>query len=149
MRMELATGITGRKGQHPRGTASREASRYLHTVPFSPCSAHFSRAPCALCYFRKHVKRQEGSQKLGGICRCFMSLGDFHHSLSEWKHLPHSLHMMPRLPSGPRTPQRGTVTFREKNRKQDSSLNGRVSSRLPVFPTAAWQVTLDKATKVS
>lgn len=82
-----ATGIMGGKGQHPRGTASREASRCLRTVPFSPCSAHFSRAPCALCYFRKHVKCPEGSQKLGGICRCFMSLGDFRHSLSERKHL--------------------------------------------------------------
>lgn len=121
MQMELATGITGGKGLHPR-TASREASRDFHTVPFNPCSAHFSRAQCTLCYFRKHVKCQEGSQKLGGICRCFMNLGNFRHSLSERKHLLHSLHMTPRLPSGPQTPQRGKVTFTE----------GRTESRTPV-----------------
>lgn len=103
MRMQLAIGITGGKGQ-PRRTASGEVGGCFHTVPFSPCSAHFSRAQCTLCYFRKPVKCQEGSQKLGGICRCFRSLGNFRHSLSEWKHLPHSLHMTPCLASGPRTP---------------------------------------------
>lgn len=132
MQTELATGITGGKGLHPRRTASREASRCSHTVPFSPCSAHFSRAQCTLCYFRKRVKCQEGSWKLGGICRCFMNLGNFRLSLSEQKHLLHSLHMTPHLPSGPRTPQRGEVTFTER----------RTESRTPVWTAESLPVCL-------
>lgn len=87
-----------------RRTASGEVSGCFHTVPFSPCSAHFSRAQCTLCYFRKPWSARKAVQKLGGICRCFRSLRELSPSLSERKHLPHSLHMTPRLASGPRTP---------------------------------------------
>lgn len=93
----------------------------FHTVPFSPCSAHFSRAQCTLCYFRKPVKCQEGSQKLGGICRCFTSLGNFRHSLSEWKHLPHSLLCGTSLSQWASNPLEEDSSLHRENGKQDSS----------------------------